>query len=306
MDLQDNASPVTGGPDRVIPDERPEPQVSPLAEFWMSFKRNRLALVGAGMLIVIGLIAILAPVLAPYNPTAMNFKEILLRPGTQGHLLGTDDLGMDVLSRLIWGSRVSLSVAFMVIAVSLSIGIFVGSVAGYYGGWIDMVFMRLVDILYSFPFFILAISIMAVLGPSLRNVMIALAMVSWTGYARLLRGQFLALKEAEFVEGARAAGASDFRIITKYLLPNAIAPIIVQATLGMAGTILAASGLSFLGMGAQPPQPEWGAMLNAGRDYMRTAPYLTTYPGVAILLTSLAFNFVGDGLRDALDPRLKQ
>jgi peptide/nickel transport system permease protein len=212
---------------------------------------------------------------------------------------------MDVWARLLYGARISLFIGFLVISISLTIGVFMGSIAGYYGGWVDGLIMRLVDLLAAFPFFVLAISIMAVLGPGLFNVMIALGSVSWIGYARLTRAQFLSIKEKEFVESARAEGCKDLYIILRHILPNALAPVIVQATLGMGGAILSASGLSFLGLGAQPPTPEWGAMLSAGQVYIRRAPHLSLYPGLAIMFTVLAFNFIGDGLRDALDPRLR-
>jgi len=197
-------------------------------------------------------------------------------------------------------------VGLVVVGMSSVVGITLGAIAGYYGGWIDSVIMRVVDFLYAFPFFILAITIVAILGPSLYNAMLALAVVSWVGYARMVRGQFLSLKQTEFVEAAKGAGAGDLRIMFVHLLPNALGPVIVQMSLGIAGAILSASGLSFLGLGAQPPTAEWGAMLNAGKDYLRSSPHLATYPGLAIMITVLAFNFVGDGLRDALDPRLKE
>jgi len=273
--------------------------------FWQRFKKNRMALLGLCFLSLEVAVAAFAPLLTPHDPTRLALEKTLLPPLTPGHPLGTDEFGMDVFARLIYGGRISLVVGLIVISLSLTIGLLMGSLAGYYGGWLDNVIMRLVDLLAAFPFFVLAISIMAVLGPGIYNVMIALGSVSWIGYARMVRGQFLGLKEKEFVESARAIGLSDWTIIRKYLLPNAMAPVIVQATLGMGGAILSASGLSFLGLGAQPPTPEWGAMLSAGQIYIRRAPHLSTYPGLAIMFTVLAFNFLGDGLRDSLDPRLK-
>ena len=264
-----------------------------------------MALIGLCFLALEVAVAAFAPLLTGYDPTRLALEKTLLPPLTPGHPLGTDEFGMDVFARLIYGGRISLVVGLIVISLSVTIGLFMGSLAGYYGGWIDNIVMRLVDLLAAFPFFVLAISIMAVLGPGIYNVMIALGSVSWIGYARMVRGQFLGLKEKEFVESAKAIGLSDWTIIRKYLLPNAMAPVIVQATLGMGGAILSASGLSFLGLGAQPPTPEWGAMLSAGQIYIRRAPHLSTYPGLAIMFTVLAFNFLGDGLRDSLDPRLK-
>jgi len=275
-------------------------------DVWARFKRNRLAMVGLFVIIFLYTVAILAPALAPYPYDKMNLNNIYAPPGSPGHILGTDEFGRDVLSRLIYGARVSLTVGLVVVGMSSVVGITLGAIAGYYGGWIDSVIMRVVDFLYAFPFFILAITIVAILGPSLYNAMLALAVVSWVGYARMVRGQFLSLKQTEFVEAAKGAGAGDLRIMFVHLLPNALGPVIVQMSLGIAGAILSASGLSFLGLGAQPPTAEWGAMLNAGKDYLRSSPHLATYPGLAIMITVLAFNFVGDGLRDALDPRLKE
>ncbi|HHY11258.1 MAG TPA: ABC transporter permease [Firmicutes bacterium] len=275
-------------------------------DVWARFKKNRLAMIGLCVIIFLYLVALFAPVLAPYPYDKMNLTNLYASPGSPGHILGTDEFGRDVLSRLIYGARISLTVGLVVVGMASAIGVTLGALAGYYGGWVDSLIMRIVDFLYAFPFFILAITIVAILGPSLYNAMFALALVSWIGYARMVRGQFLALKQREFVEAAKAVGASGFRIMFVHLLPNALGPVIVQMSLGVAGAILSASGLSFLGLGAQPPTAEWGAMLNAGKDYIRSAPHLATYPGLAIMITVLAFNFVGDGLRDALDPKLKQ
>lgn len=275
-------------------------------DVWQRFRRNRLAVIGMYISIVLYSIAILAPLLAPYPYDKMDLNNLYAPQGSPGHVLGTDEFGRDVLSRLIYGARISLTVGLVVVGLSSAIGVTLGALAGFYGGWIDTVIMRVVDFLYAFPFFILAITIIAILGPSLYNAMLALAMVSWIGYARMVRGQFLSLKRMEFIEAARGVGASGFRIMFRHLLPNAMGPIIVQMSLGVAGAILSASALSFLGLGAQPPAAEWGAMLSAGKDYLRRTPHLATYPGLAIMVTVLAFNFVGDGLRDALDPRLKR
>ncbi|MEA3293555.1 MAG: nickel transporter permease, partial [Euryarchaeota archaeon] len=219
---------------------------------------------------------------------------------------GTDNLGRCMLSRIIYGARISLQIGIIVVGITSVIGITLGMIAGYYGGVLDELIMRGVDILLVFPGIILALVIAGILGPGLFNVMLALAIVGWTGYARVVRGVVLSVKEKEYVESARALGVGDWYIITRHILPSCVAPIIVIATLGMAYVILAAAALSFLGLGAQPPTPEWGSMLNNGKNFMRTAPHLTIFPGLAIMITILAFNFIGDGLRDALDPRLRE
>ncbi|MCL0046986.1 ABC transporter permease, partial [Thermodesulfovibrionales bacterium] len=239
-----------------------------------------------------------------HDPIEQNLEHRLLSPNTE-YLLGTDNLGRCILSRLIHGTSVSLQIGIMVVGIAAFVGVTLGLVAGYRGGLIDELIMRIVDILLAFPGIILALVIAGILGPSLFNVMLALAVVGWTSYARVVRGAVLSVKEKEFVEAAQALGAGEARIMFRHILPNVMAPVIVMATLGMAHVILAAAALGFLGLGAQPPTPEWGSMLNDGRAFMRTAPHLTIFPGLAIMVTVLAFNFLGDGLRDALDPRLK-
>jgi peptide/nickel transport system permease protein len=235
----------------------------------------------------------------------MRLEHPLLPPGAQGFLLGTDNFGRDTLSRLMFGARTSLVIGFVVVGIAAAIGMAVGIPSAFYGRWVDMLVMRIADVFFAFPFLILAIGVIAVLGPSLINLMVVLGLVSWPTYARLVRSRVLSLASEQFVEAAKAIGASDVRIMVCHLLPNAIAPVIVLATLGMAGAILAASALSFLGMGVRPPAPEWGAMLNEARPYMRQAPAMIVAPGLAIMATVLALNFVGDGLRDALDPRMR-
>jgi peptide/nickel transport system permease protein len=277
----------------------------PLTEVLRGLKKHRLALVGAVIIFVLIFLAILAPFIAPHDPIEQNLEHRLLAPNTQ-YLLGTDNLGRCILSRLIHGASVSLLIGIMVVGISAFVGVTLGLLAGYRGGLIDELIMRIVDILLAFPGIILALVVIGILGPSLYNVMLALAIVGWTSYARVVRGTVLSVKEKEFVEAARVLGASDVRIMFRHILPNIMAPVIVMATLGMAHVILAAAALSFLGLGAQPPTPEWGSMLNSGRAFMRTAPHLTIFPGLAIMVTVLAFNFLGDGLRDALDPRLKR
>jgi peptide/nickel transport system permease protein len=298
MTRRGTASPLEEG-------QNPQP-VSLLLDALRRFLKNRAATAGGIVVILVWIIALSAPLVAPYDPIAhLGSANRLKPPGSPGYLLGTDDFGRDLLSRLIYGARISLQVGIIVVLLSGSIGVTLGAIAGYFGGLTDEIIMRSVDIVMAFPFFILAIAIMAVLGPSLNNAMIALAMVSWVGYARLVRGQVLSVKQKEFIEAARAEGLSDALIILRHVLPNCMAPILIQATLGVGGAILSAAGLSFIGLGAQPPDPEWGAMLNEGREYLRQAPYLTIIPGTAIAVTVLALNLLGDGLRDALDPRLR-
>jgi peptide/nickel transport system permease protein len=262
---------------------------------------NPLAATGLVILAVVVLMALFAPYLAPFDPTAVHLTEGLSGPSIT-HPLGQDKLGRDILSRIIYGARVSLYVGVFTVLISAVVGSIVGALAGYLGGVVDEVVMRLIDILLAFPGILLAIAIMAILGPSLNNVVIALALLGWVTYARLVRGQVLALREYEFVQAARALGADAKRIIARHLMPNVLGPVIVTATFGMAGAIVAEAGLSFLGLGTQPPTPSWGSMLNDGRAFLLTAPHLTTFPGVAIMVIVLGLNFLGDGLRDILDP----
>lgn len=264
--------------------------------------RHKLATLGGVVLLILIFVSLTAPLIAPNDPIEQNLGNRLRPPGRE-YLLGTDNLGRCILSRLVHATRVSLKIGVMVVGITSISGIIIGLFAGYYGGIIDEIFMRIIDILLAFPGIILALVIAGILGPSLYNVMFALSIIGWTGYARVVRGSCLSIKETELVESAKAIGASDIRIIFRHILPNCLAPVIVMATLGMAHIILAASALSFLGLGMQPPYPEWGSMLNAGRAFMRTAPHLTIVPGLAIMVTVLAFNLLGDGLRDALDPR---
>jgi ABC-type dipeptide/oligopeptide/nickel transport system permease subunit len=295
-------------PAREAPAEAPRTTIAPArslwGDVWRQLRRNRGALLGLVTLAGIAIMAIGAPWLAPHDPYALNMAATLRPPGTPGHLLGTDELGRDVLSRLIYGAQVSLSVGLVTVAIAATIGVTLGALSGYYGGLADAAIMRVVDVLYAFPFLILAIAAVAVLGPGLTNVMIVLGLVSWIAYARLVRGVVLSLREAEFVTAARSVGATDLRILRHYVLPNTVGIVVVQVTFGVAAAILAASGLSFLGMGALPPTAEWGAMLNKARESLRVQPMLSIAPGMMIMLTVLAINFVGDALRDALDPRV--
>ncbi len=265
---------------------------------------SRPATVGAIIIMLLCFIAVFAPQLSPNNPTTACLEDRLISPLTvPEYPLGTDHLGRCVLSRLLYGARISLIVGIIVVGISAMIGIALGVISGYYGGVIDAVIMRFVDATLSFPSIFLAVTIAGLLGRGLPSVIIALIVVDWTAYARISRGSVLSLKETEFVESARSLGASDCYIMTRHILPNIIGPVIVIGTLGMAYVILSAAALSFLGFGPQPPTPEWGAMLNAGRMYMRTEPYLTIIPGIAIMVMVLAFNLLGDGLRDILDPK---
>ncbi|MCC6158046.1 MAG: ABC transporter permease [Deltaproteobacteria bacterium] len=262
-------------------------------------KRSMAAVIGLALLALLALAAVLAPFVAPHAPTAINLDAALCVPGA-GHLLGCDELGRDVWSRLLWGSRASMAVGICAVLVSMTIGVLVGAVAGYAGGVVDAIVMRGIDILLAFPGILLAIAVAGVLGPSFVNVIIALSVLGWVGYARLVRGQVLSIRERDFVLSARSIGASPWRIVWRHVLPEVAAPVVVQATFGVAGAILAEASLSFLGLGPQDV-PTWGAMLAEGLDYLLTAPNLSVWPGLAVLVTVLAFNIAGDGLRDALD-----
>lgn len=270
---------------------------------WARLKHNRMALIGASIVILMFLLAGLA-VLLPGDPAAINIKQALLPPGG-GHLLGTDDLGRDVLLRMLYGARISLLVGFVAVGISTLLGILVGALAGFYGGWVDALVMRFVDIMLCFPTFFLILAVIAFLNPSIWNIMVVIGITSWMGVARLVRAEFLSLREREFVLAARAVGAGDLRLIFRHMLPNALSPVLVSATLGVAGAILTESALSFLGIGVQPPTPSWGNMLIAGKQTLGYAWWLSVFPGLAILVTVLGYNLLGEGIRDALDPRLK-
>ena len=272
--------------------------------FWMRFKQNKLAVLGGLVVAVLFTIAIFAPAITPYDPNAINVQNILEPPGFT-HLFGTDDLGRDILSRIIWGSRISLSVGFVAVGISTFIGVILGALTGYYGGWVDRVIMRFVDIMLSIPTFFLLLAVIAFLEPGISNIMIVIGLTSWMGVTRLVRAEFLSVKEREFTQSARAIGAGDMRIIFRHILPNSIAPVIVSAVLGVAGAILTESALSFLGIGVQPPASSWGNILTIGKDNIEIAWWLSVFPGVAILVTVLAYNLLGEGIRDAIDPRMK-
>jgi peptide/nickel transport system permease protein len=266
--------------------------------------KNTGAMIGLVVLVTLVLVAVFAPVLAPHPPNRQNPMASLAPPSAE-YRLGTDQFGRDILSRLIHGTRVSLRVGLIAVGIAGLIGIPFGLVAGYYGGWIDMLISRVIDLMLAFPGILLALVLVSVMGPSLFNVMIAVGVAASPNYARLVRGSVLSAKENVYVESARAVGANVRGILVRHILPNILAPIIVLATLGTAGAILSAAALSFLGLGAQPPTAEWGAMLSEGRNYMRLAWWVTTFPGIAIMMTVLAVNLLGDGLRDALDVRMR-
>jgi peptide/nickel transport system permease protein len=271
---------------------------------WRRLRRHRLATVGALIIGGLLLVALLAPVLAPYDPIAQNLGNAF-QPSSRAHPLGTDEFGRDILSRVIHGTRVSLLVGVVSVVIGLTVGAAAGLISGYAGGILDVSISGVMDVLLAVPGVLLAIAIVAVLGPGLLNVMVAVGISSVPVFARLARGSVLSVRETEFIEAVRALGGTTGRVLLRHILPNIAAPLFVMASLYMASAILTAAGLSFLGLGAQPPVPEWGAMLSRGREYLRSAPHIATYPGVAIFIAVMGFNFLGDGLRDALDPRLK-
>lgn len=270
--------------------------------YWSRFKRNRMALAGLAMIAGLALLALLSPAIAPYPPTEQNILERLQAPSMR-HWLGTDDLGRDLLSRLLYGTRISLMVGLIAVSIASVLGTLVGLAAGYFGKWADSALMRFVDILLCFPTFFLILMVITFLEPNILNVMVVIGLTSWTGLARLVRGETLSLREREFILAARSMGLSHARVLLFHLLPNVIAPVLVTATLGVGSAILVESALSFLGLGVQPPTPSWGNMLTAGKDYIYFAWWLSVFPGLAILCTVLAFNLLGEGLRDVLDPR---
>jgi peptide/nickel transport system permease protein len=274
-------------------------------DFRKRFWKNRMAVAGSVIVVLLFIVSLLAPWLAPYDPNAIDLKNVLAPP-SGGHPFGTDPLGRDVLSRMIWGAGISLKVGFVATGIAILIGTMVGAVAGYYGRWVDAVIMRFVDIMLCFPAFFLILAVIALLEPSIWNIMIVIGLTGWMGVTRLVRADFISLKERDFVQAARVIGAGDLRIIFLHILPNAMASVLVTATLGVAGAILTESALSFLGIGVQPPTPSWGNILTAGKDNIDIAWWLSFYPGLAILITVLGYNLLGEGIRDALDPRLRR
>jgi len=277
---------------------------SVIGEVWRRLKKNKVAVVSLFVIVFIVVVALLAPLLAPYSYEVQNTKRALEGP-SRDYLLGTDRLGRCVLSRLIYGSQQSLQMGFTAVIVAAVIGIFIGAIAGFYGGWVDNLLMRFLDIYQGIPMFLLTVTLAAVLGPSLRNAIIAIGVSMVPGNARFMRACILTVRDMEYIEAATSINASNTRIILRHIIPNAIAPMIVNITMGLGGSVLAGAGLSFIGLGAQPPLAEWGAMISDARNYLRGNPQLALYPGICIMITVLSFNLFGDGLRDALDPRLK-
>jgi len=273
--------------------------------FWPRLKRNRLALAGGAIVVALFVISLLAPLISPYDPSAINAWRVLSPPSMQ-HWFGTDELGRDVLSRVLFGARISLKVGFVAVGIAVVIGTTVGLISGYYSGLVDTVMMRLVDIMLCFPAFFLILAVITFLEPSIWYIMIIIGLTGWMGVARLVRAETLSIREMEYIMAARCIGCSNSRIIFRHILPNAISPVLVAATLGVAGAILTESALSFLGIGVQPPTPSWGNILTSGKDYIEFAWWLSLFPGLAILVTVLAYNLLGEGIRDALDPRVKR
>ena len=272
--------------------------------FWKRFRTNKLALGGAFIVLLLFVVALFAHWLSPYDPGQIDVQQVLQDP-TWKHPFGTDPLGRDVFSRMIYGSRISLMVGFVAVGISTLIGIFLGALAGYYGRWVDNLIMRFVDVMLCFPTFFLILAVIALLEPNIWNIMVVIGITGWMGVARLVRAEFLSLKERDFTAAEKALGAKDFRIIFRHILPNALAPVLVSATLGVAGAILTESALSFLGIGVQPPTPSWGNILTAGKDNIEIAWWLSLYPGMAILITVVGYNLLGEGVRDSIDPRLR-
>jgi peptide/nickel transport system permease protein len=264
--------------------------------------KNPLAVTGLCIISIILLMAVFAPMIAPYDPDEINVKAILLHPSTT-HIMGTDGLGRDVWSRMLFGARISLLVGIVAVGIATMIGIFLGAISGFYRGWVDTLIMRLVDVMLSIPTFFLILAVIAFLTPSIWNIMIVIGLTSWMGVTRLVRAEFLSLRNREFVLASQTLGAKDYRLIFKHLLPNSLTPIIVSSVLGVASAVLIESGLSFLGLGVQAPQASWGNILTDGKEYIEFAWWLSLFPGIAILVTVLGYNLLGEGLRDALDPR---
>ena len=289
----------------IIETDAVPPELGFWKESWYQLSRNRAAMAGLVIIALFALMAILAPLIAPADPLAQTIPDRMTAPFTNGYMLGTDDLGRDMLSRLIFGGRISLVIGVVSVGISLALGITLGITAGYFGGWVDKVIMRIIDIMLAFPYILLTIVIVAILGPSLFNAMVAIGISQMPRYARVIRASVMAEREQDYVLAERSLGTGNLELMFGTILPNALAPTIVQATLGVGEAILSSAGLSFLGLGAQPPTPEWGLMIASSKQFITSAWWIVTLPGLAILLAVLGFNLLGDGLRDILDPRLR-
>jgi peptide/nickel transport system permease protein len=270
---------------------------------WLRLRRNPLAMIGLSITLALVFIAIFAPILAPHDPITQELARRLLPPGTPGNILGTDDFGRDILSRILYGSRTTLYIVLLVVLTAPVVGLIIGTVAGYFGGWVDTILMRLTDIFLAFPKLILALALVAVLGPGMENAVLAIAVTSWPPYARVARAETLTVRNSDYIAAVKLQGAGAIRIIWGHIMPMCLPSVIIRVTLDMAGVILTAAGLGFLGLGVQPPLPEWGLMISAGRKFLFEQWWVATMPGLAIFIVSLGFNLLGDGLRDVLDPK---
>ena len=290
------------------PGSRRQARLGQAYRTWLAFRGNWLAMIGLGVVVALVVVAILAPVIAPFSPIVGGDlrTERLLPPGSGAHLMGTDDLARDIFSRVLYGARLTLMVVTLVAIIATPIGLLVGTTAGYFGGWVDTVLMRITDIFLAFPRLILALAFVAALGPGIENAIIAIAITSWPPYARLARAETLTIRDSDYIAAIRLQGAGSARIIWGHVTPLCLSSVIVRVTLDMAGIILTAAGLGFLGLGAQPPQPEWGAMIASGRRFLIDFWWVATMPGIAIFVVSLGFNLLGDGLRDVLDPKAQK
>jgi len=288
------------------PGSRREAKLGQIYRGWLQLRRNRLALLGLVIVVALMLVAAFAPWIATHGPYDQNLSQRLLPPGAKGHWLGTDEFGRDIFSRLVYGARVTLYIVVLVALIVAPIGLIIGTASGYIGGWIDAALMRITDIFLAFPSLILALAFVAALGPGIENAVIAIALTSWPPYARIARAETLTIRHSDYISVARIQGAGTGRILFRHVMPLCVSSLTVRVTLDMAGIILTAAGLGFLGLGAQPPMAEWGAMVSAGRRYILDQWWVATIPGIAIFVVSLAFNLLGDGLRDVLDPRQKR
>ena len=285
------------------PSSRAQARLGQLWLGWLRFRRNPMAMLGATIVVLLLLMAAFAPWVAPYDPITQNLAERLKPPMTSGHLMGTDEFGRDIFSRIVWGSRVTLYIVVLVAVTAPVFGMLIGTVAGYAGGWVDQVLMRITDIFLAFPKLILALALVAVLGPGIENAVLAIALTSWPPYARVARAETLTVRNSDYIAAVQLQGAGPVRIILGHVMPMCLSSVIIRVTLDMAGVILTAAGLGFLGLGAQPPMAEWGMMISSGRKFLFEQWWVATMPGLAIFIVSLGFNLLGDGLRDVLDPR---